>query len=113
MISYGKQPFFIDAYVFQAEIVCPDCIAEWAAEELKIEEYNVVDIEQVVRDKGPAYNVGVSAYRAEALLEELATIWNINLEDEYSWDSDDFPKVIFADQIEDKEYCGRCLKVIE
>lgn len=100
--------FHINAYVFQADIVCCDCIAEWAEKELKEEGYTPSDIESVVRDKGPAYDVGFLAYRSSALLDELSTVWQINVEDEYSYDSDDFPKVVFADQIEGKEYCGTC-----
>lgn len=104
--------FHIAAYSFQADIVCPDCVAKWAADMLKIEEYNPVDIEQVIHDKGPAYDVGVFAYRSESLLEELATIWQINTEDQYSFDSFDFPKPVFVDQLENNEYCGRCLEKI-
>lgn len=104
--------FHIVAYTFQADIVCPDCIAKWAAEQLRIEEYKPFDVEQVIKDKGPAYDVGVFAYRSESLLEEVATIWQINLEDQYSFDSDDFPKVIFADQIEQTENCGECGELI-
>ena len=112
MISYGKMPFHIDAYTFQADIVCCDCISNWAEMELKKKNYSLNDIEAVVRDKGPAYDVGVYAYRSSAILDELATILQIDIEDEYSYDSDDFPKVIFADQLEETEYCGSCGKKI-
>ena len=104
--------FHTAAYVFRADIQCCDCISNWAVNELFEESYTADDIEIVVRDKGPAYDVGFLAYRSSALLDELGTIKQINVEDEYSYDSDDFPKIIFADQLEETEYCGSCGKVI-
>lgn len=29
-------------------------------------------------------------------------------EDARNWDTDDFPKVVFGDQVEDGERCGKC-----
>lgn len=104
--------YHIAAYVFQADIVCCDCIAEWAQKEIVEEGYTKADVESVVRNVGLEYDAGVFGYRSEILLRFLADLWRIDLEDEYSWDSDDFPKVVFADQIEDTEYCGMCHEVI-
>lgn len=100
--------FHIAAYVYAADISCCDCIAKWAEDELLKEQYTVGDIEKIIRENPPSYDTGVFAYRSTILLEELADIWNVNLEDEYSYDSDNFPKVVFADQIEDPENCGIC-----
>jgi hypothetical protein len=46
--------------------------------------------------------------RAEDLLDQCAGAMAIDREDEYSFDSGDFPKVIFASSVEDGECCGRC-----
>ena len=100
--------YHLSGYVFNADIVCCDCIADWAAKELIEEGYTERDVEIIVREAGPSYDVGFFAYRSEALLSRLAELWRINIEDEYSFDSDDFPKIIFADQVEDVEYCGTC-----
>jgi len=106
------QPFHISAYVFKADIVCCDCIAEWAMNELIQEGSNKPDVEVLIRNVGLGYDAGVYAYRSEIILRQLAGNRGIDLENEYSWDSDDFPKVVFADMVEDKENCGTCHKEI-
>lgn len=100
--------YHINAYVFNADIQCCDCVAEWAFNELIEEGYTKGDIESIVRNVGLEYDAGVYGYRSEILLRKLSELWQIDLENEYSWDSDDFPKVVFADQIEETEYCGIC-----
>jgi len=99
--------FHIAAYVFNADIICCDCIAEWAEKELSEEGLSENDIQEII-DEGLGYDSGVFGYRSEILVSKLAELWRINLEDQYSWDSDDFPKVVFADMVEDTEYCGIC-----
>ncbi len=45
----------------------------------------------------------------EANLDEIALAFGIDRYDEHTYDSDEFPKVIFASQVEDDtELCGRC-----
>jgi len=100
--------YHIAGYVFHAEIQCCDCVAEWTSDELRQEGYTLRDVDLIVQNNPLEYDSGVFGYRSEILLRKLAKLWQINLEDEYSWDSDDFPKLIFADQIEDNEYCGKC-----
>jgi len=102
----------IAGYTHCAEIQCCDCVANWAENELILEGYTQGDIDLIVRNVGLEYDAGVFGYRSEILLRQLSELWQINLEDEYSWDSDDFPKVVFADQIESDEYCGVCLEKI-
>ena len=104
--------YHVAAYTFNADIQCCDCIAEWAEEELIAEGDTRGDIENIVRNVGLEYDAGVFGYRSEILLRELAELWQISLEDEYSYDSDDFPKVVFADQVVEDEYCGTCLEKI-
>jgi hypothetical protein len=104
--------FHIAAYSFNADIMCCDCVAQWAKNELMKEGYESDTVEEIAMYDGLSYDAGVFGYRSEVLTRHLASIRKINLEDEYSWDSDDFPKVIFADQVEDKEYCGNCHELI-
>ncbi|MFI5405110.1 MAG: hypothetical protein ACHQ1D_01215 [Nitrososphaerales archaeon] len=104
--------FHIAAYVFQADIVCCDCIAEWAKNELMKEGYAEETVEEIAMYHGVGYDAGVFGHRSETLLHYIASHRGLNLEDDYSYDSDDFPKVVFADQVEGKEYCGTCHEVI-
>lgn len=41
-------------------------------------------------------------------LDELALAFGIDRNDEHSFDSGDFPKVIFADSVQDDERCCAC-----
>lgn len=45
-------------------------------------------------------------------LDILGTAMNIPVYNERMYDSSDWPKVVFADQIEEIEYCGRCSTVL-
>jgi hypothetical protein len=45
-------------------------------------------------------------------LDERAEALGIDTDDERSYDSDDFPKVVFASQVEDAEYCGSCHELL-
>lgn len=103
--------FHICAYVFKADIVCCDCIATWAESGLKEFGYTAEEINEIA-SLGPGYDSGVYGWRSESLLRSFADTLEIDLEDEYSYDTDDFPKVVFADQVEDREYCGTCHEVI-
>jgi hypothetical protein len=100
--------FHVAGYSFKAEIRCCDCIAEWTSDELRKEGYSLRDIDLIVQNNPLEYDAGVYGYRSEILLRTLAKLWRIHLEDEYSFDSDDFPKLIFSDQIEDDEFCFKC-----
>lgn len=44
----------------------------------------------------------------EAVFDQDAAASAIDRQDESSFDSGDFPKVIFSSQVEDDEHCGRC-----
>jgi hypothetical protein len=83
----------IAAFAFQAGLYCPGCI-------------------QVVLPEDPRYDGWAVAQptmmTAEDNLNEVATAFGINRQDESTFDSDDFPKVVFAGQLEGDEYCGRC-----
>lgn len=53
----------------------------------------------------------VTAQSAEALLDALAAGAGVDRENEATFDSGDFPKVLFRDQAEGR--CGRCGVVLE
>lgn len=44
----------------------------------------------------------------EKNLSDAAAAFGINRMDESSFDSDDFPKVVFSSQVEGEEYCEAC-----
>ena len=82
-------------YTYQADYVCPDCMENIAGGE--IEELNP---ERVV------YPIG------EDVIRLWAKMIGVDYIEERSYDSDDFPKVILAYQIEEDEHCGVCHEVI-
>lgn len=80
----------IVAYTYSAEELCPNCT--------------------VTKLGGTPTDIRVAG-SVEALLDRTATTLGIDREDERSFDSGDFPKVVFADQIdEDHNRCDSCGK---
>lgn len=74
----------IVAYTFTADQFCPACImAKFNAD-------------------------GRLGDDVEAVLDWHATQLGVDRHDERSFDSGDFPKVVFSSQIEDQEFCGDC-----
>ncbi len=83
----------VEAYTYNADIVCPDCIIKRFGD----------DIEPAV----------VATGNAETVLDLAATARGIDRYDERSFDSGDFPKVVFGNQLNDDpdagcEHCGDC-----
>ncbi len=73
---------YIVAYTYQAEQLCPDCVmARFNAD-------------------------GRLGSDVETVLDWHAKVLGIDRQDEYSFDSGDFPKVIFASQIEGPAFDG-------
>lgn len=87
------QPFDIVAYTYKADIWCGDCV-----------------IERLTKMRPPLSipEDAVPLPNNERILTILARERNIDREDERTYDSDDFPKVIFRDQVEDIERCCSC-----
>ena len=88
--------FDIVGYTFNADNYCPGCI-----------------IEVLPTGEGEAFDgwalAGGVTMSVEADLREIAHAFNINYDDLASYDSDEFPKPIFASQVEDdEECCGNC-----
>ena len=83
-------PTDIVGYTYAADTYCPDCIAD---------AFRPDDgVERTYAD-------------TEAVLDDAARDRGIDRQDERSYDSDDFPKVIFADGVQepsDGDRCGAC-----
>lgn len=92
-MSYGLSGTTIVAYTYQADIVCADDMREIAKRE--------------AAKAGDAY-MWADSGSAEDILNAWATAACIDRQDERTFDSGDFPKVVFASQIEDVEHCGQC-----
>lgn len=78
----------IEAYTYQAETLCPECVIE------------------VMIAKGEA-SPAARDMDTEEVLGQIAEANGIDRMDERSYDSGDFPKVVFHSDIED-ESCMRC-----
>lgn len=85
----------IVGYTFQADIFCPDHIAEEVRRTLSADLWHPVD------EDGGEY-----PWDAEWILDQWADLCDIDRYNEHTFDSDDFPKVIFSGQVEGTEYCG-------
>lgn len=97
MIRYTRSPWDTVGYQFKADFFCPVCV---------VEEY-LNDDEQA----GQYLRRGF--YDVDNILDHLARAAKVDRADEESFDSDDFPKVILRDQLEDDEFCGRCGRAID
>lgn len=85
----------IVGYTFSADNYCPGCIMD------------VLPTGEGEAYDGWALAKGVSM-SVEANLHEIAFAFGIDYDDLSSYDSGDFPKPIFASQVEDDEPCGKC-----
>lgn len=65
-------------------------------------------VAQLTTNPGNVHHKSASVPNAEAHLDLLARIAHIDRYDESSYDSDDFPKVIFADSVEEGETFRDC-----
>jgi len=74
----------IVGYSYKADTYCPSCVLYKVKFDNGWEEYTNI------------------------YLEEVAERLDIDWQDESSFDSGDFPKVIFRDMIEEEEYCSSC-----
>jgi len=80
--------FDIVGYTYQAANYCNDCI-----------------VYQMPKDSisPAAFDMNV-----EDVLNQLAAYLGVDRDDEWSFDSGDFPKVIFQSMVEDWETCAQC-----
>lgn len=96
---YTYKAWDVVGYVFQADIYCPDCI-----------------IGQLPTGEGQAFDgwalaPGADLMSTEDNLAEIAAAFQIDRQNESSFDSGDFPKVIFASDA-DCEQCGHCHQLL-
>jgi hypothetical protein len=92
--TYGRKAWAVVAYVFHAEILCPECT-----------------LKALPTDPGQEFDGWRDAtgrMTAEENLTELALAFGIDRADERSFDSDEFPKVVFSSDLGDGESCGNC-----
>lgn len=87
-MSYYRKAFDIAGYTYRAETLCPTCTI------------------QVMLCDGDASPSALDM-REEDVLDQCAGAQGIDRDDEYSFDSGDFPKVIFVSQT-DGDRCDRC-----
>ena len=93
---YGQKAFDIVGYTFNADNYCPNCIID------------VLPTGDNEAFGGWQLANGIKM-SVEDNLSEIAYAFSINRNDESSFDSDEFPKVIFADSEWDiKSVCGSC-----
>lgn len=85
----------IVGYTFKADLYCPDHVIG----QLPVGPSEDFD--------GWALAHGVSM-SAEENLDEIAAAFGIDRGDEYSFDSDYFPKVVFRDSLDLDDACGVC-----
>jgi len=87
--------FDIVAYTYKAQILCPECTAAQVA--------------KAIDWTGNIVMPMMDAETVEEYLDRAAGFLQVDdREDEWSFNSWDFPKVVFADQIEQDEHCGQC-----
>lgn len=94
MYGFGTHGTDIVGYTFSADNYCRDCIVDAVTSRPEYDGWVVApEVRMSVEDN----------------LSEIAAAFGVNREDERSFDSGDFPKVIFGSQIEDTtERCGGC-----
>jgi len=86
--------FDIVGYTYKAANYCAECVE------------NVLTVEGGEYD---GWKLGKGIYMpTEESLNEIAYHFGIDRNDEYSFDSGDFPKVIFQSMVEDSEQCAQC-----
>jgi len=79
----------IAGYTYQAESLCPSC--------------TITKLGKGINASAIGY-----AYDAHAVIRLVAAVENVNLDDERSYDSNDFPKPFTFDQVLEDEKCDQC-----
>lgn len=90
----------IVGYTFKADTYCPDCII------------GVLPTGDGQEFEGWALATDVRM-SVENNLNEIAAAFQIDRMDERSFDSSEFPKVIFSSQVEQPERCSNCHNEID
>lgn len=83
--------FDIVGYTYAADFYCEDCI-----------------VGLVLAANPHIHSTRLDYLHTEPDLDRLARLLGIDRYNEATFDSGDFPKVVFADVLEDNERCGKC-----
>lgn len=75
--------------------------------------YDPVCMRRMAANVVEAIGINSEFASLEGLLHDWSASINIDMWDEESYDSGDFPKLVFADQLQPGETCGKCGEVIE
>jgi hypothetical protein len=89
------RPDDIAAYDYKADRYCAACAVQHMKNTLSAAEW-----ERYRQSDWPVTD--------EADLDVMAEIRGIDREDESTFDSDDFPKVVFRDMLQEDDRCGSC-----
>jgi hypothetical protein len=79
----------IVGYIYQGDVYCTACV-----------------LGQVLHP----HEEYIDQYDTESALDRLSYVRGVDREAERTFDSDDFPKVGFADQATTDDVCGNCLQ---
>jgi hypothetical protein len=90
---YTRKAWTVVAYTFNADTYCLDCMHKIA-----------------MRCADMSTSEGVTLDDAMAT---WAAMFGIDINDEHSYDSGDFPKVVFSGSVEGVEHCGECHEEID
>lgn len=89
----------IVAYTYAADNYCPPCtLAEYRSHR---------QAAGMCIDSVPI-GANRETFTVESALDDYASMRGIDRYTETSFDSGEFPKVVFRDQLESLEHCGRC-----
>jgi len=92
-MGYGRKAWDIVGYTYAAETLCPAC--------------TLAALPTGKGERFDGWRDATEDQSAEDNLTELAAAFGIEREDERSYDSDEFPKVIFSSD-SDGETCESC-----
>ena len=82
------------AYMFNAEILCPEC--------------TILALPTREGERYDGWRDVTGRMTAEQNLTELAMAFGVQRNDETTFDSGEFPKVVSRFDLEDGERCGNC-----
>ena len=99
--AWRSMPHDVVGYTFNAATYCPGCIIDT----LPTGKGEVFD--------GWAYASGADPVGTEDNLDEIVAVFGIDRQDEQSYDSDTFPKVVFRDHLDDDERCDSCGETLD
>lgn len=93
----GNQPwqrsYDVVAYTYKADLICPACILDALPDAWEVDKVRASDI--------------------EAALHIIAQAQEVDYDNGTTYDSGEFPKVVFRDQVEDRDVCGECFGKFE